>query len=158
MLKINFIELVHIIGSFPETVDKLSSIINITNIYVQFDFTPEIKIIKDENYQNLDLMPRLRFIQNHNIYDEYTKKPKDECAFHSNFGRYSYGYLRTKKSYIILYFQKIKTIDDLIYLFDIANKKREEMRLKNIDIDPYGEDDWVDENIIISFNSFIKNH
>jgi len=98
-----------------------------------------------------------------------SKKIFKHCRYNDDEGidasssAYTYGYLkgRSKDYYKIKFFD----VDDDIFaniMFEFKKKKkekerkREELRLKMSDVDPYGEEEWMEEKLITKFKVFEK--
>ena len=101
------------------------------------------------------------------INDQYAKLPGDSEAISGWKGsNYSYGYLRKTGWKLTIVFEldeeeilKINnSMGDVFKSYinkeNEKNRKKEEMRIKYNDIDPYGEEDWGNENYIKKFKDF----
>lgn len=126
----------------------------------------EYLIRLSEKYQYRCTIEQRRFIDDEKIYHykidgEYYKVEGDSEALKIANLMISYGYLKTlPKSYMKFTFFNVENNNDIIKQVKKYNKERlnkiKELRNKTKDIDPYGEEDWIEEKLITKFKVFEK--
>lgn len=150
-ITINMMDLVDLTGNMYNAVDVLTSIQKDTNI--------GYKLLGERNWSKTDTMNKIKHYKIHHGENN----PNDDEAISLPYSppcNYSYGYLRKlSRDKIIFKFDYNSDESNLFEimkdLFDKRLQKEKELKHKYKDIDPYGEEDWLEESYIKKYEDFL---
>jgi hypothetical protein len=142
-LSFNFIDFIEASGGMYNAVEYLRTAIKEYVIFCK-------SISLNFNYHGIDSISH-RVIDG----DEYDTQEGDSVGMDIMHLGYSYGYIRRQKpNWLILYVEDYHNnlddfISDIQKKISIKQQKREELNVKRKEIDPFSEEDWLDESFII---------
>lgn len=145
-LEINFINFIDACGGMHNTVKIINDLNKYYSVYIKMrELIMEIGTV---SYKKL-------------YYSNYIKIAGDLDGISMSIGTYSYGFFRQKPPEDTLLIIKNydggfeNFISDYKDKISIIKNRREEMNKKNIEIDPFEEEDWTHESFIIKrFDKF----
>ena len=153
-LKIDMLDLCKEVGGMYNAVELLSDLLKTHKIFYRESYE-EIPAKKEYD--------RAHLFKHEKIHDEYDNDKGDCEAINFNHGSYSYGYLKTRETKLTFKIKDIEKEEEVLKIFKEFKKKEKdrkkrnkEMSIKMLDVDPYGEENWLDEKLVKRFKEFVN--